>query len=985
MSGPGKFSTKLMRWGIDAAEDKNPRLVLVAIVLVALVLRLTQLTLQPLWWDEGWSLYFVTTDVPTMLKLTAVDIHPPFYYLLLHLWIKLFGSSVFSVRLLSAAIGTVTVPLLYAAARRLLGAKGALLAAFLLAISPFHIYYSQEVRMYGLVTLLGLATFYFALHWKPRKWEPGNWVGYVLTAAAALHTQYYVAFLLLALNLVVLIRWLKLRAPGKKDAQSIQLDPASPTSRQPASPALGKRGKLLPWLSAQLAVALLFLPWLWYAGDKLLTYVRFKVGVEKDPSFGLFAYVGRHLAAFNWGHAEGVLIDWWWIGLLPLAILLASLGFVFWQRARTRDRENWQARNWDWPLALFIVTLTCGFVVNLILPFNPPRSERLLLLALPAYLLLIAHGLLYLWRCRCTLAIVSGVTFVIATIVSLSLFYTVPRYPDDDYRPLIERVRALSLHGDAIVAIHPWQVGYFQAYIPNDAVRPVLFLTPREVLPRERQLWADDPARMAADLDTLLAEHDRLWFPDHRSMGRVLERRVEAYLAGHAYPVFSEWYGENTVLSFFATGTPVAASAGPGPVAQFGEWLSLEDIALSSGPLAAGQDIVAVNLTWQSSAQPTTGYVASLHLLGPTGHVWAQRDAPLFGGLEEIPDGEILESHLDRHGLLVPAGTPPGEYAITLRIYHSEDVKALPVTFEGDYGDEVVLDTVRVVRPEMPPPVEALPIEQSLQVDFGDRLRLLGFSAHNDSALLPGEEVEIDLFWQALVDPGEDLLPQLQLLDSRGTSLTESTAKPVAGTYPTAWWKSGELVHDPHVLPIPATVPPGRYRLALGLVGATDGASLEIERGQTTVALAEIEVTSREHRFEPLSPEHVQVTQFGTSVELIGYDLNDAVRAPGSTLEVTLHWRTLETPDKNYHTFVHLLDDGGDIVTQHDSPPGDGAFPTLGWLPGEYVLDPHWLQIPATLPDGEYYLGVGLYDPDTDVRLGDRDILNTPIVVSSGQ
>ena len=51
--------------------------------------------------------------------------------------------------------------------RRLAGPRVGLLAALLLALSPFHVYYSQEVRMYGLVTLLGLAAFSFLLYFMP--------------------------------------------------------------------------------------------------------------------------------------------------------------------------------------------------------------------------------------------------------------------------------------------------------------------------------------------------------------------------------------------------------------------------------------------------------------------------------------------------------------------------------------------------------------------------------------------------------------------------------------------------------------------------------------------------------------------------------------------------------------------------------------------------------------------------------------------------
>ncbi len=261
---------------------------------------------------------------------------------------------------------------------------------------------------------------------------------------------------------------------------------------------------------------------------------------------------------------------------------------------------------------------------------------------------------------------------------------------------------------------------------------------------------------------------------------------------------------------------------------------------------------------------------------------------------------------------------------------------------------------------------------------MGTKLRLVGYGLGSNTTLRPGEKLEVDLSWQTLQAPGEDFLPRLQLLDGDQV-LAELTEKPVAGTYPTAWWKAGELVRDPHALFLPATVPAGSYPgLKLSLIRASDGQPVESNTGETTVMLeTPIEVVGREHNYWPTSPLFRQAAQFGTSVELVGFDLREAVRSPGSPLEVTLHWHAVETPDRHYHTFVHLLDEEGNIVAQHDGPPGEGTLPTLGWLPGEYLIDPHLLQIPFDLPDGIYYLGVGLYDPDTGLRLGERLILNT--------
>jgi 4-amino-4-deoxy-L-arabinose transferase-like glycosyltransferase len=936
-----------------SGRNEDHRLLLLLIILVALALRFARLAFQPLWWDEGWSLYFATSDMGAILELTAIDIHPPFYYLLLHLWIKIFGSSVFSVRLLSVLLGTATVPLLYATGRRLLGARGGLLAALLLAIAPFHIYYSQEVRMYGLVTLLGLVAFYLALR---REWGGGSgqwvvWLGYVLAATAALYTEYYAAFLLLALNTSALIRWLRVR-----DALRT----------------------ILPWLAAQVAVVLLYLPWLWYAGDRLVTYVEFKVGVEKDLPLGLFTYMSRHLAAFGWGHAEGILAGWWWLGLLPLAMLFVSLASLYRRRALRARFGSWLLETGHWPLTIVVVVLVCGFAVNLAFPFNPPRLERLLLLALPAYLLLVSAGLLALWHHRRWLAILSAASFVVVAALSLAFFYTIPRYPDDDYRPLATRLRALALPRDALIAVHPWQVGYLQAYIPADE-RPTVVLTPREVLPQERQLWADHPLLMASDLDALLAEHGRLWLPAHQTMGRVLESRVEAYLNEHAYPVLGEWHGDNTVLSLYAAGDPAIEPV----TARFGEWLALDSAALDPGPLQAGWGIVTADLTWRLLETPDDRYQVGLRLVDGMDHVWAQRDSKPSGGQHHFSEWPVDEPQADRHGLLIPAGTPPGEYSLTLHVYRSHDVMVLPVASEGGSSREVTLGTVRVVRPETPPPVEALAPAQPLRAGFGDRLRLLGFSVDSDAEFRPGDAVEMDLFWQALSAPGEDFLPYLQLLDDGGASVAELTEKPVAGTYPTAWWRAGELVRDPHALAIPATVPAGRYDLVLSLVRPADRTPVEVKGGESLVELAEIKVRDREHLFRPTSPEHPQLTRFGPFVELEGYDLREVVRAPGSPLEVSLHWHVLETPDRGYHTFVHLLDADGEIVAQHDGSPGEGELPALGWLPGEFLVDTHLLQLPFDLSDGVYQLGVGLYDPATGQRLGERLLLSRPIPVEA--
>jgi hypothetical protein len=82
-----------------------------------------------------------------------------------------------------------------------------------------------------------------------------------------------------------------------------------------------------------------------------------------------------------------------------------------------------------------------------------------------------------------------------------------------------------------------------------------------------------------------------------------------------------------------------------------------------------------------------------------------------------------------------------------------------------------------------------------------------------------------------------------------------------------------------------------------------------------------------------------------------------------------LWWQALAPVDTDYTVFVHLLDTSGSIVAQGDGVPVDGRYPTSAWEVGESIIDPHSLILPPNLPDGEYRLVVGLYNPQDGSRL----------------
>jgi len=177
------------------ARRIHPGILLIA--LLAFGLRLYALDRQDIWGDEAFSIWLSSQPLPQVVAGGA-DTHPPLYPFLLYLWLGLGGPSPLVVRFLSALVGTLTIPVVYALGCRAFGRAAGKLAAFLAAISPILVYYSQETRMYGLVTLLAAASVYWAMRIFQEPRRAGAWLAYFFTTLAAAYTHYYAFFVILA-------------------------------------------------------------------------------------------------------------------------------------------------------------------------------------------------------------------------------------------------------------------------------------------------------------------------------------------------------------------------------------------------------------------------------------------------------------------------------------------------------------------------------------------------------------------------------------------------------------------------------------------------------------------------------------------------------------------------------------------------------------------------------------------------------------------
>lgn len=127
------------------------------ILLLGLILRIILLN-QSFWLDEAISAITASKPFPSQWADIFGDFQPPLYYLLLHFYMLIPIRSEWFLRLPSVFFGLLTIPLLYKFAKDQFDEKTALISALLLAISQFHIFYSQELRMYSLLCFLSLAS-----------------------------------------------------------------------------------------------------------------------------------------------------------------------------------------------------------------------------------------------------------------------------------------------------------------------------------------------------------------------------------------------------------------------------------------------------------------------------------------------------------------------------------------------------------------------------------------------------------------------------------------------------------------------------------------------------------------------------------------------------------------------------------------------------------------------------------------------------------
>ena len=407
---------------------------LVLILFLAAALRVAHIDSESVWLDEAFSITVARTTVPNILEQTALDVHPPLYYVLLFLWTHVAGTSTAAARMLSTTLGLAVIVAAYGFARRFLNLRVAMIAALLLAVTPFQVEFSQEARMYTLLTLLSTMAMHAFMALFDR--QSRVWAAVLATATGLLlYTHVYGLFTVAAQAGVLAWEWRRGHSGARRIAAT--------------------------WMRCLAGALIMFAPWL-----AIFLFQTFRVQeafwIERLPWYGFL---------------HPLLV---YAGSIPLAVTYFAAVMLGGYRLATRPQTDSR------PTAPALLLWTA---VPIMLPFLLSAAFRPIFLAkytiagsVP-YALLAAVGVSSIdrraWR-RAALAL-------LLALAGYGLFTFYTKHRKNDWRTAAAQLEASARPGDLVVFYPHFQQIPFDFYkertdlVERPLTRQPVLLSPGEV------------------------------------------------------------------------------------------------------------------------------------------------------------------------------------------------------------------------------------------------------------------------------------------------------------------------------------------------------------------------------------------------------------------------------------------------------------------------------------------------------------------------
>lgn len=390
------------------------------ILLLGLILRLIRID-QSFWLDEASQAIMSSHSISSIWFGREGDFHPPLSYIFSHFFLLISHNDIW-LRMLPILFGIGSIYVLYLIGQKLFNKNIALIGAVLLAISPYHVYYSQEFRMYSQTVFFALLSIYFFTN-VVKKGSFINVVSFAVVSAALIYTHYFGVFLLISLLLYVF---------------------------------LSERNSMLTVIKAFLLIIFLYLPWV----PQLLLQLKNGVGADQLlPGWGnvlnvpFLKAIPLTFLKFSIGR-----IDFENNALyFMIAIVVLSLFFIPIIYAIKKYKES----NVGFVIIWLFLPVTLALCVSFFIPlFQPFR----LLYVLPAYYVLIAFGLSKMGRYKNIL--LTAVVFV--SIISLGSYYINQWFLREDWKSAVNYVNQNVNDSDLVVFVWPQPFPPYEWYKGNE-------------------------------------------------------------------------------------------------------------------------------------------------------------------------------------------------------------------------------------------------------------------------------------------------------------------------------------------------------------------------------------------------------------------------------------------------------------------------------------------------------------------------------------
>lgn len=438
---------------------------LLGLTSLGMILRFYRIGANSYWLDEAISVLIARASVPAILSNAGRSSHPSLYYLLLHFWLRWGTTAELWVRLPSALLGSLTIPLIALLGQDLFNRRVGLVSGLFLTLAPFHVAYSQEARMYAQVVFLGVAgllCFYRAINERSYAW----WLATLTVMALAMMTHLFAIFLLAAMSLYVLCYHREQRI-------------------------------LICMFLVNLVAVVVVVPHLvGLLSDSQQASGGLRPLVSQDRPSLFFPITAAHILLMGYS------IPPLWMPI-ALFISLAVLGITLMEVRRALRLRVDSSQSLVLLLLVGGLVLLVPFVGALIQPAFLP--ERTLLVGLPALLLLIAWGIA--GTRRRTPLLYLGIGLVALLLFSLKGYYFDNRFQKPPMREVAALVEARFSPGDGV--LHTSDGSYLPSLVyshPDES-----YLLAGDPDPRKAtavyELWGGE----VVERDDLPPEFERLW------------------------------------------------------------------------------------------------------------------------------------------------------------------------------------------------------------------------------------------------------------------------------------------------------------------------------------------------------------------------------------------------------------------------------------------------------------------------------------------